>query len=83
MYNDVASWRHLQALSFFGDDEEHAEEITLMSGTWGELGFALETVRAGVMGVRLVEVCMGREDCQGALLELLEMQIALGGSVDG
>lgn len=24
-YNDVASWRHLQALSFFGDDEEHAD----------------------------------------------------------
>lgn len=75
-YNDIASWRYLQALSFFGDDEEHAKKNTFTAKTWEELGSVLQKVRKSD-GVRLVEVFMGREDCQGALLGLLKKQIAL------
>ena len=81
-YNDIASWRHVQALSFFGDDEDHAKESTFTARTWEELGSVLKKVRKGD-GLRLVEVFMNRDDCQGILLELLKKQIALEEPVDG
>lgn len=73
-YNDIASWRHSQALSFFGDDEHHAKKNTFAARTWEELGSVLRVVRRSD-GVRLVEVFMGRDDCQGSLLDLLKKQI--------
>ncbi len=75
-YNDIASWRHTQALSFFGDDEDHSKENTFTARTWEELRSVLHSVRKSD-GVKLVEVFMGRDDCQGALLKLLKNQIAL------
>ncbi|TVY32716.1 Pyruvate decarboxylase [Lachnellula subtilissima] len=74
-YNDIASWCHLQALSFFGDDEDHAKKSTFTARTWEELGSVLRVVRRGD-GVRLVEVFMGQDDCQGSLSDLLKKQIA-------
>jgi pyruvate decarboxylase len=76
-YNDIASCRHLQALSFFGDDEEHAKKNTFTARTWEELRSVLQIVRKSD-GVRLVEVFMGQDDCQGIFLDLLKKQIALG-----
>lgn len=75
-YNDIASWRHVQALSFFGNDEDHAKRNTFAATTWEELESVLDLVRKSD-GVRLVEVFMGREDCQGALLDLLKNQITM------
>jgi pyruvate decarboxylase len=76
-YNDVPFWRHAQALHYFGDDEEHAKKNTFTAKTCGELQEVLanENIQNGE-GVRLVEVAMGREDVQGALLYLLEKQLA-------
>lgn len=78
-YNDIASWRHVQALSFFGDDEDHAKKNTFTATTWEELASVLHVVRKSD-GVRLVEVFMDRDDCQGALLDLLRNQITLEGT---
>lgn len=77
-YNDIAAWRHTQALSFFGADEKDGCERSFRARTWGELDEVLgdEQIRAG-SGVRLVEVFMGKEDVQGVLSVLLEAQIAL------
>ncbi|KAJ5550973.1 hypothetical protein N7461_005671 [Penicillium sp. DV-2018c] len=76
-YNDVPFWRHAQALNYFGADEEHARENTFTARTCGELREVLgnERIRNGE-GVRLVEVVMDREDVQGALLYLLNKQLA-------
>lgn len=76
-YNDVPFWRHAQALNYFGADEEHAKRNTFTARTVGELQGVLaeENIRDG-KGVRVVEVFMGREDVQGALLYLLEKQLA-------
>ncbi|CAG8246440.1 unnamed protein product [Penicillium salamii] len=76
-YNDVPFWRHAQALSYFGADEEHVAENTFTARTCGELQDVLkhENIANG-SGVRLVEVFMDREDVQGALLYLLNKQLA-------
>ncbi|KAJ5773923.1 hypothetical protein N7457_008819 [Penicillium paradoxum] len=76
-YNDVPFWRHAQALSYFGADEEHVAKNTFTAKTCGELKeiLANECIQNG-SGVRLVEVAMGREDVQGALLYLLNKQLA-------
>jgi pyruvate decarboxylase len=76
VYNDVPFWRHAQALNYFGADEEHAANNTFTARTCGELKDVLanERIQNG-SGVRLVEVLMGREDVQGALLYLLNKQL--------
>ncbi|PYH95732.1 thiamine diphosphate-binding protein, partial [Aspergillus ellipticus CBS 707.79] len=76
-YNDIATWRHDQAMGFFGADEAQAKESYFVARTWGELEEVLgnESVKDGER-VRVVEVFMGREDVQGILLQLLEKQIA-------
>jgi pyruvate decarboxylase len=76
-YNDVPFWRHAQALNYFGADEDHVKNNTFTARTCGELQEVLanENIING-QGVRLVEVSMGREDVQGALLYLLEKQLA-------
>ncbi|KAB8208420.1 thiamine diphosphate-binding protein [Aspergillus parasiticus] len=76
-YNDIAAWRHAQALDFFGADDKHVTENFFSARTWGELDAALRDKRIqDGTGVRMVEVFMGREDVQGALLRLMEKQIA-------
>ncbi|KAE8419761.1 thiamine diphosphate-binding protein [Aspergillus pseudocaelatus] len=76
-YNDIAPWSHAQALSFFGADDRHAMQSYFSARTWGELDVVLrdKRIQAGT-GVRMVEVFMGREDVQGALLRLMANQIA-------
>lgn len=76
-YNDIASWRNLQALNYFGASEDEVANNTFSARNWGELDTALksETLRNG-KGVRMLEVFMEREDAEGALRSLLEAQLA-------
>ncbi|KAJ5087377.1 pyruvate decarboxylase [Penicillium angulare] len=76
IYNDIAPWRHSQALGFFGVNEECSRN-SFSARTYGELGIVLhdENIMNGT-GVRLIEVFMGREDVEGALLGLMQSQIA-------
>lgn len=75
-YNDVPFWRHLEALSYFGADEDHVAKSTFLAKTCGELQEILESehVHSG-HGVRMVEVSMGREDVQGVLEWVLNKQL--------
>ncbi|KAJ5996901.1 hypothetical protein N7522_008561 [Penicillium canescens] len=76
-YNDVPFWRHAHALTYFGAEEEHAAANTFQARTVGELKGVLADERiSNGSGVRLVEVFMDREDVQGALLYLLNKQLA-------
>jgi pyruvate decarboxylase len=77
-YNDVPFWRHTQALSYFGADEEHVKENTWTAKTCGELREILKNDRVhSGQGVRILEVLMDREDVQeGPLLYLLNKQKA-------
>lgn len=83
VYNDIATWKHQHMLSFFGADDEHAAKNNFTAKTWGELETVLQTeqIQNG-SGLRVVEVFMGREDCQGQLLTLLNNQIAKEGRMD-
>jgi pyruvate decarboxylase len=76
-YNDIASWRYLQALSMFGATDDDVATNTLSARTWGELK---EVIKSGPLkngrGVRMLEVFMEREDAQGFLLKLLNNQKA-------
>ncbi|KAJ5235195.1 Pyruvate decarboxylase [Penicillium citrinum] len=76
-YNDVPFWRHTQALSYFGANEDQIASSVFTARTCGELQEVLnnERVHSGT-GLRLVEVAMEREDVQGPLLYLLNKQIA-------
>ncbi|KNG91089.1 pyruvate decarboxylase [Aspergillus nomiae NRRL 13137] len=76
-YNDIAPWRHLEALSFFGGSEEDAAKNTFSARTFGELEEVLHSDRIQKgNGLRIVEVHMGREDCQDLLRTLMDNQIA-------
>jgi len=76
-YNDIASWRYLQALNMFGASEEEVATNTFSARTWGELK---EVIKSGPLldgkGVKMLEVFMEREDAQGLLLKLLSNQKA-------
>jgi pyruvate decarboxylase len=76
-YNDIASWRYLQALNMFGATEDEVATNTSSARTWGELK---EVIKSGPLldgkGVRMLEVFMEREDAQGFLLKLLNNQKA-------
>jgi pyruvate decarboxylase len=76
-YNDIASWRYLQALNMFGATEDEVATNTFSARTWGELK---EVIKSGPLvdgkGVRMLEVFMEREDAQGFLLKLLNNQKA-------
>ncbi|KAL5412277.1 hypothetical protein PMIN04_009926 [Paraphaeosphaeria minitans] len=74
-YNDVARWRYLEALSFFGGDKG---AYTATARTFGELGEVLADERlSNGEGVRMVEVFMGKEDApEGPLKDLIEAQRA-------
>ncbi|TGJ84563.1 hypothetical protein E0Z10_g4173 [Xylaria hypoxylon] len=73
-YNDVASWRYLQAPAFFGAKED---TFTAKVKTLGEMRDLLETEAfIGVEGFKMVEVIMDREDVpEGPLAWLLQRQL--------
>ncbi|KAK2025733.1 thiamine pyrophosphate enzyme [Colletotrichum zoysiae] len=71
-YNDVASWRYLQAPAFFGGS---AETYVRSARTWGELETTLDEMPSDGIGLRMVEVFMDRDDVpKGSLLDLLERE---------
>ncbi|KAG9917148.1 pyruvate decarboxylase, partial [Aureobasidium melanogenum] len=76
-YNDIATWRYLQALNMFGATEDEVDTNTFSARTWGELQAA---IGCGLLtkgkNVRMLEVFMEREDAQGLLLKLLNNQKA-------
>lgn len=78
-YNDVAVWRHTQATSFFGANENHSAKNNFVARTWSDLEQILgnENIQRG-SGVRLVEVFMERDDVRGILLPLMKARIANG-----
>ncbi|GAP88564.1 putative pyruvate decarboxylase [Rosellinia necatrix] len=73
-YNDVASWRYLQAPGFFGGKED---TFTAKVATLGELQDLLNNDALNdVEGFKMVEVIMDREDVPvGPLTWLLEHQL--------
>ncbi|KAI4747268.1 pyruvate decarboxylase [Aureobasidium sp. EXF-12298] len=76
-YNDIASWRYLQALNMFGATEDEVEMNTFSARTWRELQAAIGCgLLTNGKGVRMLEVFMEREDAQGLLLKLLNNQKA-------
>ncbi|EFQ29672.1 thiamine pyrophosphate enzyme [Colletotrichum graminicola] len=71
-YNDVASWRYLQAPSFFGGS---AETYVQSARTWGELETIFDEMPSNGKGLRMVEVFMDRDDVpKGSLFDLLEKE---------
>ncbi|KAF2966220.1 hypothetical protein GQX73_g7354 [Xylaria multiplex] len=73
-YNDVASWRYLQAPAFFGAKED---TFTAKVKTLGEVQDLLETdAFKNIEGFKMVEVIMDREDVpEGPLVWLLQKQL--------
>lgn len=73
-YNDVASWRYLQAPAFFGAKED---TFTAKVKTLGELHNLLETEAfTKTEGFKMVEVVLDREDVpEGPLAWLLQNQL--------
>lgn len=74
-YNDVARWRYLESLSFFGAEKD---AYTATAKTFGELGKVLadEKLSDG-KGIRMVEVFMDKEDApEGPLKDLMKAQLA-------
>ncbi|KAM5370492.1 hypothetical protein ACJA88_010073 [Fusarium oxysporum] len=72
-YNDVPSWRYLEAPRFFGAPKD---TFTRSAKNWGELEDALgsKALHDG-KGLRMVEVLMGREDApEGPLTQYLDKQ---------
>lgn len=74
-YNGIASWGHRHALSLFGEEEERAKKNYSSARNWGELSSAVKQLPEGD-GIRIVEVFMERDDCQGILLDLMNKQAA-------
>lgn len=75
-YNDISSWRYLEAPSLFG---AHNDTFTGSARTWNQLKNILqnETVKDG-KGLRMIEVFVDREDApSGPLMECLRDQKAL------
>ncbi|KAI0516987.1 thiamine diphosphate-binding protein [Xylaria bambusicola] len=73
-YNDIATWRYLQAPAFFGAKED---TFTAKVETLGELHDLLETEQfTKAKGFKMVEVIMDREDVpEGPLAWLLQNQL--------
>lgn len=74
-YNDVASWRYLEAPSLFGAEETTSYPIfKARVSTWGELDSILEKdeFHSG-KGLRMVEVMMDMQDCNDTLRLLLDI----------
>ncbi|KAI1433794.1 thiamine diphosphate-binding protein [Xylaria sp. CBS 124048] len=73
-YNDLATWRYLQAPSFFGAAED---TFVARAETLGQLQDLLEgEALRKVEGFKMIEVMMDREDVpKGPLSSLLERQL--------
>jgi pyruvate decarboxylase len=75
-YNDVASWRFLEAPSFFGAEgaDSSYPVYTARATTWGELAGVLgrDEMRAG-KGLRMVELMMDTMDSNDTLRLMLEL----------
>jgi pyruvate decarboxylase len=63
-YNDVASWRYLEALSFFGAPTEGEYEVQAFTArNWGEMNKVLaDESFANGRGLKMVEIFMDKED---------------------
>ncbi|KAK0380019.1 pyruvate decarboxylase [Colletotrichum limetticola] len=72
-YNDISTWRYLQAPYFFGGSQE---TYTAACRTWAELKEVLGSEQLSFgRGLKMIEVFMGREDApKGPLLRYLETQ---------
>ncbi|KAJ5152631.1 thiamine diphosphate-binding protein [Penicillium canariense] len=75
-YNDVASWRYLEAPSFFGAKKSDTSYpvFTARAGTWAELDGILgrDELQTG-KGLRIVELMMDVMDSNDTLRLMLEM----------
>ncbi|KXH62760.1 pyruvate decarboxylase [Colletotrichum nymphaeae SA-01] len=72
-YNDIPTWRYLQAPYFFGGSKD---TYTAACSTWTELHevLGIEQLSFG-RGLKMIEIFMGREDVpKGPLLRYLETQ---------
>ncbi|KAF4774610.1 thiamine pyrophosphate enzyme [Colletotrichum scovillei] len=72
-YNDIPTWRYLQAPYFFGGSKD---TYTAACSTWTELFevLGIEQLSFG-RGLKMIEIFMGREDVpKGPLLRYLETQ---------
>lgn len=74
-YNDVARWRYLEALSFFGAEKD---AYTASAKTWGDLEKVLgDKQLTDGDKVRMVEIFLDKEDAPvGPLKDLIEAQKA-------
>ncbi|KAI1106223.1 thiamine diphosphate-binding protein [Jackrogersella minutella] len=72
-YNDVASWRYLEAPSFFGASKD---TYTASARTWEDLQKILDSGELDkAKGLKMVEIFMDREDVPtGPLLYYLQQQ---------
>ncbi|KAJ5376036.1 pyruvate decarboxylase [Penicillium cosmopolitanum] len=75
-YNDVASWRYLEAPSFFGAEATSTSYPIFKAkvSTWGELDRIMDDreFHSG-KGLRMVEVMMEMQDCNDTLRLLLDI----------
>ncbi|TPX11268.1 uncharacterized protein E0L32_001086 [Thyridium curvatum] len=74
VYNDISFWRYLLAPEFFGADKD---TYTASAKTWGELQDAINHPSfVERKGLKMVEVCLGRDDSPpGLLSHLMKTQI--------
>lgn len=72
-YNDISTWRYLEAPRFFGAGEN---TYTAAARTWAELAEVLNHVKLKAPGgLKMVEIFLDREDApKGPLLHYLESQ---------
>lgn len=76
-YNDVATWRYLEAPSFFGAKHcENGEVNTYTVRTWEDLARVIGDERlADGEGLRMIEVFFDQDDAPASLLNLLHAQL--------
>ena len=75
-YNDIATFRYLQAPAFMGAEEEGEYQAhTFTVRTWGDLESVMgEKVMTEGKGLRMIEVFTGWEDAPPFLAALLQQQ---------
>ncbi len=75
-YNDIATFRYLQAPTFMGADEQGEYQAhTFTAKTWGDLERVMgEKVMTEGKGLRMIEVFTGWEDAPPFLAALLQQQ---------
>ncbi|RDW72909.1 pyruvate decarboxylase [Coleophoma cylindrospora] len=74
-YNDVATWRYLEAPSFFGA-KESAQPSTFTVRNWADLSRVMADKNlADGEGLRMVEVFLDQDDAPAGLLRLLALQL--------